>query len=88
MKLKNNFALRQVAGSWVVLPHGEETLDFNGMLALNDSGALLWKCLENGSDKDALVDALVGEYEVDRTVALADVEAFIDKLAKAGCLEM
>lgn len=88
MKLKENFVLRQVAGSWVVMPHSEATQDFHGMLALNDSGALLWQCLESGADRASLVRALLDEYEVSSEQATSDVDVFLDKLVKAGCLEM
>ena len=87
MKLKKDFVLREVAGSWVVLPTGEATVDFNGMLSLNDSGAFLWRALEKGADAAALTDAMLAEYDVERAVAEADVAAFLGKLADAGCLE-
>ena len=86
MKLSENFALRQVAGTWVVMPLGDATLDFNGMMTLNDTGALLWKALEQGGDKDALVAALTAEYAVDAEQAAADVEEFMARLTEAGCL--
>lgn len=85
MKIKDDFVLRQVAGTWVVLPLGQATVDFNGMLTLNDSGAMLWKVLEQGGDHEALVNALTSEYEVTREQATADVDEFLDKLFKAGC---
>ena len=88
MRLKDGFVLREVAGSWVVLPTGEATVDFNGMLSLNDSGAFLWRALENGADKQGLVDALLTEYDVEASLAEADVTAFLDKLVSAGCLEI
>lgn len=87
MKLKENFMLRQVAQTWVVLPLAAESLDFNGMLTLNETGALLWKALEQGGDREALADALTAEYTVDRATALSDVDEFLAKLAKSGCLE-
>ena len=87
MKLKDGFVLREVAGSWVVLPTGEATVDFNGMLSLNDCGALLWRALENGADKQDLIHTLLEEYEVEASLAEADVTAFIDKLSAACCLE-
>lgn len=87
MKLKENFALRPVADTWVVLPLGEESVNFNGMLTLNESGALLWQALEKGGDREALADALMAEYVVDRAQALADAEAFLKKLQEIGCLE-
>lgn len=86
MKLKENFVLRQVAKTWVVLPLGQATLDFNGMLTLNESGALLWKALEHCGSREALADVLTGEYPVSREMALADVDEFLHNLAEAGCI--
>lgn len=88
MKLKEGFALRQVADTWVVMPLGEKSVDFNGMLTLNETGAVLWQALEKGGDRDALVNALTGEYDVSPEVVLPDVDAFLAKLSNAGCLEM
>ena len=87
MKLKENFVLRQVADNWVALPLGQEALDFTGILSLNDSGAMLWRCLEKGGDPESLADALMAEYNVDRATAMADAEEFIRKLSQTGCLE-
>lgn len=87
MKLKENYVLRQVLGSWVVLPLGVATVDFDGMLSLNDSGALLWKRLEQGADREELADVLTAEYDVSRQQALADVDEFYDILVRAGCAE-
>ena len=88
MKLKENFALRQVADTWVVLPLGDATVDFHGMLTLNETGALLWKALEQGAGREELADALTKEYAVSMEIALADVNDFLAKLEKTGCLEI
>ena len=88
MRLKKNFALRRVAGTYMVLPLGQATVSFEGMLKLNESGALLWNALKNGADLDGLVNALTAEYEVSEAQARTDVQEFLDKLARVGCLEM
>lgn len=88
MKLKENFVLRQVADNWVALPMGPEALDFTGILSLNESGAMLWRCLEAGGDLETLADALTAEYSIDRATALADAQEFIQKLVRAGCLDV
>lgn len=88
MKLNEQYILRQVANTWVVLPVGAASVDFNGMLTLNESGAFLWRCLEQGMDREKLVVAMTSEYRVDRDTALADLDAFLAKLSGAGCLEM
>ena len=87
MKIKRDFVLRKVADTWVVLPLGAANLDLNGMLTLNETGAFLWRALEQGADSRSLVDALTAEYDVDCTIALEDVEAFLNKLASVGCVE-
>ena len=87
MKIKENFVLRQVAQVWVVLPLAEQTQNLNGMLTLTDSGAMLWKLLEQGCDLSALVEALTAEYEVCEDRARADAEKFTRKLLEFGCLD-
>lgn len=87
MKIKEGFILRTVAGTNIVVPVGSAALDFNGMITLNDSGAFLWKVLEQGADVDALVAALLGEYDVDEQTARKCSEDFAAKLEEAGCLE-
>lgn len=87
MKIKDNFVLRQVADTWVVLPLGAATVDFNGMLTLNETGAFLWKNLEQGADLDRLVTALTAEYDVTAEEAREDAAAFCRKLLDAGCAE-
>ena len=88
MKLKPDYVLREVAGSWVVLPLAENVLNFNGMLSLNESGVLLWKEMEAGVDKEKLIAALTDHYEVSTHQAAADVDEFINELAQVGCIEM
>lgn len=87
MKINSDFALRKVADTWVVLPLRETSVDFNGMLTLNESGVLLWQALEKGADRETLADAMMAEYIVHRTQALADVDGFLAKLQEIGCLE-
>lgn len=87
MKIKKDYVLRQVTDTWVVLPLGDAAVDFSGMLTLNESGAMLWRVLEQGADRESLTAALLAEYEVSRQQAMADVEIFLNKLLQAGCLE-
>lgn len=86
MRIKDGFVLRQVADSYVVMSLGGE-LSFNGMIALNETGALIWRSLDEGLDVDAIADRLVSEYETDHDTAKRDVASFIEKIRQAGILE-
>lgn len=86
MKLKDGFILRSVAGQSVVLPTGGD-LDLNMMITLNDTGAFLWEKLNVETDENALVAALLAEYDVDETTAKNAVSVFVKKLNDNGFLE-
>ena len=85
MKLKEGFLLRTVAGQTVVLPTGDD-LDLNMMITLNDTGAFLWERLEEETTEDALVQALLAEYDVEEAAARNAVVAFVKQLNDHGFL--
>lgn len=88
MKIREGFILRQVSEAYVVVAVGEAAQVFNGMITLNESGALLWKALSDGcTDEKALVRALLAEYEVTEEQAEKDVKAFVKHLSEANILE-
>ena len=86
MKLKDGFFMRQIAGQTVVLPGGD-VLDLNMMITLNETGAFLWERLNEETTTEALVAALLSEYDVDNETAQKAVEAFVQKLNDHGFLE-
>ena len=85
MKIKDGFILRQVASQNVVLPASKE-LNLNMMITLNDTGAFLWEHLQMETDEDALVAALLKEYDVDEDTARTCVRQFVKKLDDNGFL--
>lgn len=87
MKIKDGFILRTVADSCIVVPVGERSIDFSGVITLNDVGAFLWKALEQPCDKAALLEKLTAEYDVDADTAAKDIDAFLAKLREASLLD-
>ena len=85
MKLKEGFLMRQVAGQVVVLPTGG-AMDLDMMITLNDTGAFLWKKLQENTDEAALVAAVLAEYDVDEATAKQAVANFVAKLSDNGFL--
>ena len=87
MKIKDGYMLRSVAGQNVVVPIGAAAVDFNGMISLNDSGALLWQILAQGATEAELKAALLEVYDVDEARAEADVSAFVSRMREANFLD-
>ena len=88
MKIKSGFMLRSIAGCKVVVSVGKRTLEFNGIINLNDTGAFLWERLEKGATEDELVAAILENYtDVDEPTARESVRYFLDTLRAADCLD-
>lgn len=87
MKIKEDFILRKVADSYVVVPVNRMTLDFNGIINLNETGAFLFNLLQSGAEKQDLVDKMLAEYDVTQQKAESDIDSFIQKIKDADILE-
>lgn len=86
-KIKDGFIIRKIGGQIMAVPTGRMTSEIHGMIALSESGELLWNALQKGADLETLADILVENYEVERETALADAEKFVSGLKKQGALE-
>lgn len=87
MKIRDGFMLREVAEQWVVIPLGERVVEFNGIMTLSESGAILWKEMEKSVLLEDLVRVLLKEYNVDEETAKADILEFVSALREKGLFE-
>ena len=76
MKISNGYILRTVAEKNIVVSVGSDVA-FSGMLTLNDTGVFFWNLLKEHTTKEAMLDAVLSEYAVDRDTAFEDIETFI-----------
>ena len=88
MKIKEGFILREIAGSFVVVPVGQNLVDFSSMITLNETGAFLWNVLSVGASEEELCQKLLSEYEgVSNEEALSDIKDFVKILKEKNMLE-
>ena len=87
MKTKQGFMLRSVGGRNVVVPIGQASLEFNGMITLNETGAFIWKKLQTGCTYDELIDAIKKEYDATEEDIKTGVDALLAQMREANLLE-
>ncbi len=87
MKIREGFVVREIAGESVVIALGKASQIFNGMIKLNETGRVIWDGLVAGKDRDQIVDSMLLEYDVERSVLETDFEKFISVLRGANILE-
>ncbi|HBL83113.1 MULTISPECIES: PqqD family protein [Congzhengia] len=87
MKIKDGFLVKKIVDDYLVVPTGDNIVDFAVAVSLNESGAFLWEQLKSDRTKEDLVRALMAEYEaVDNATAEKDVVEFISLLKSHGFL--
>ena len=87
MKIKQGFAKREIAGSYIVVPVGSTIKEFNGMITLNESGSFFWDCFEKDITIEQAVQMVTDEYDIDSATAKKDIENFISLLKENDLIE-
>lgn len=87
MKTSNEFIMREITGEYVLVPIGKRALTFQGLVTMNEVGALIWEMMEKESDIDQIVSGILDEYEVDEQTARKDVLDFIGFLKDCQIIE-
>lgn len=81
MILKKQFVKREIAGDCILVPVGQN--QFKGLITLNNIAAFIWDNYEKSSDEDDLLKKILDEYEVEKEVAKADLDEFLQMLKDA-----
>ena len=86
MKLKDGFLMKCVGGRNIVVPSGN-MLEKEVMIVLNETGCFLWKQLEKEVTRETLIEELMKEYRIEETIAVVDVDSFLENIRMHGFLE-
>lgn len=87
MKINKNFILKNFADKYILIPFGDDALNFNGVVSLNDTAKFFWENSQDLIDMDRLIQLAVDKYSVDKNEAKEAVEVFVSQLKEAGCLD-
>jgi hypothetical protein len=79
--VKPDVVARGVADEMILLD-----LETGTYFTLNSVGAAIWKHLENGTDRDGAIAAVVEQFEVDLETATADFDEYVTALTSEGLL--
>lgn len=87
MKIVKDFILREIAGETVLIPTGDTSQEFNGMLTLTESAAFIWENLEKVDSLEEMISLILENYEVEEALAKQDIIGFITTLLNAGIVQ-
>ena len=90
MKLNNDFLIHDTGNGEMLIPVGEETKRFHGVVKLNATGSEIVHLLEN---EDLSLDALINHFyeaypDDDKEMSKESVTAFINKLKEINAITL
>lgn len=84
MKTVEGYRLRAIGKDHVLMPEGTGMVNYNRMIAMNQSAAFLWDKIEGKEfDTATLANLLIEEYGIDAELAQADAQKTVDAWKKA-----
>ena len=86
MKANKKYIFRKVAKEHLLIPTGEVALKIKGLVAVSESGSMLYQMLQKGCTREDLVAALRAEYDVSPEVAEQDVDAYLEQMRQLEML--
>ena len=87
MKLNDNFLIHQTETGEILIPVGEETKRFHGVVKLNTTGSEIVHLLEdNDMSLEDLLNHFYDEYPDDKEEVKEGVTSFINKLKEINAI--
>lgn len=88
MKLNENFLIHQTENGEILIPVGDETKRFHGVVKLNNTGSEIVHLLENNDmSLDEILDHFYNEYpDSDKNDIIEGVTSFINKLKEINAI--
>ena len=87
MKLNDNFLIHQTETGEILIPVGEETKRFHGVVKLNITGSEIMHLLENNDmSLEDLLNHFYDEYPDDKEEVKEGVTSFINKLKEINAI--
>ena len=90
MKLNNDFLIHDTGNGEMLIPVGEETKKFHGVIKLNATGSEIVHLLEEEDlSLDALLEHFYNEYpDDDKEVIKTSITEFINKLREVNAITL
>jgi len=86
MKRNNNFVMRDINGETLLVPRSMHNF-LNGLVVLNETGRYIWELLDNERSIDDMAVSVAEQFDVNISVARADIQVFLAEVKDLGLVE-
>lgn len=80
MKLKYNFLIQEVAGTYMAVAIGEGAENFKGMIKMNGTAKRVFELIQQGLSEKDVVATMLEEYEASESDIQKSVDTMVNQL--------
>ncbi len=86
MKLKSGFVTHTVGKEQMMVAAGPAARSFHGLVRSNETAAFIINCLKKETTEQAIVEAMLEQYDAPRETVEQDVHRVVERLREIGAL--
>ena len=81
-----DFIFRKIADELVLVPIRQDVASMDSIYTLNSVGAFIWERLAEPASQADIQLAVLGEYEADQEILMADLARFLGEMTAIGAV--
>lgn len=81
MKLNSNYVIKNVLDSYILV---DIKSNFDGVIKLNKTSKDICELVNEGLDKESIIDRLYEKYEINKDELNKDINNFINEMIEKG----
>lgn len=85
---KQDYIHRKVAGNDILISIGNNVVDFNGYIELNESASFVWDLMNTPCSYDSLVINVMKRFNISKEDAEKDIGEFLEELLQHEMIEV
>ena len=82
-----DFVFRHIEDETILVPIKNHVGDLDSLFSLNPVGAFIWQQIDGSNSLAAILDLILGEFDVAADAAREDLMLFINELHEIGAVQ-
>ena len=59
MRINNGYVVKEIAGKYVIIPVGQNVVDYKNMLHINDTAAFILECMKEDTTRENILAKMI-----------------------------
>ena len=86
MIFSSKYEIVDIADEYIAVPVGEGSINNKKVIALSNAAAFLLKQMSTQKTKDELIELLIDEYDLEKRIAIKDIDTFLETMINMGLI--